>query len=226
MNQPTYHDDVEQGTDEWLALRCGRITASEVKKLLTSKNQLANNATSRGLIDELAAQRITNYVEPRYISDDMLRGHVDEIYARVLYGEKYAPVTQTGIVTREITDGVTIGASPDGLVGDDGLIEVKSRIQREHVKTILAGEVPEDYIAQIQTQLLVTGREWCDFISYCGGLPMFVHRVHRDEEIMQTITEACISAEVEIQRVVGCYVMAAMGLHPTERVIEANETII
>lgn len=226
MTKPTYHPEIVQGTDEWLAIRCGRITASEVKKLLTSKFAAADNDTSRKFIAELTAQRITKHVEPRFITDDMLRGHIDEVFARNLYSEKYAPVTEVGFATAELYPGITIGASPDGLVGDTGLIEVKSRIQRAQIETIVAGTVPDEYMAQIQCQLLVTNREWCDFISYCGGLPMFVKRVHRDEAIIATIFNACAEAEHEIQRLVNVFELAAMGLHPTERQLPDTDVII
>jgi hypothetical protein len=112
----------------------------------------------------LLGQRITGYTEPRYISDDMLRGHDDEIEARIRYAEHFAPVTECGFVTND-DHGFVIGYSPDGLVDDDGLIECKSRRQKFQVETILADKVPEEYMLQIQTGLLVTGRKWLDFVS-------------------------------------------------------------
>jgi putative phage-type endonuclease len=216
MTPPTYHT-LDQGTPEWHALRCGIVTASTVKALLTAKGAIANNDTARTLIKELAAQRISQYVEPQFTTADMMRGHEDEIDARALYSAKYAPVEQTGFVTREIAPGVILGASPDGLVGEDGLIECKSRRQKFQLDTIASGEVPEEYHAQIQTQLLVTGRKWCDFISYCGGWPMFVKRVTPDATFQDIITEAVIAAEERIQEITTSYAANAEGLHMTER---------
>jgi predicted phage-related endonuclease len=86
--------------------------------------------------------------------------------------------------------GFVIGYSPDGLVDDDGLIECKSRRQKFQVETILADRVPEEYMLQIQTGLLVTGREWLDFVSYCAGLPMFIKRVFPDARYQEAIIAA------------------------------------
>ena len=182
-----YHDDLIQGSDEWLQIRCGLLTASEMKHILTPTLKVANNDKTRAHAYELAFQRITQYVEPQYVSDAMLRGQEDEIYARVAYAEHYAPVTETGFITCDRW-GFTIGYSPDGIVGDDGLIEAKSRCGKYHVQTVATNEVPDDYVMQIQTALLVTGREWIDFVSYWPKLPLFVKRVHRDEAYIARIS--------------------------------------
>jgi predicted phage-related endonuclease len=170
-----HHQDLIQGSDEWHAARCGLLTASEMKLILTPTLKVADNAKTRVHLWELAAQRITNYVEPTYIGDAMLRGHEDEILARALYSERYAPVEETGFVTNDKW-GFTLGCSPDGLVGTDGMIEAKSRCQKYQIQTIVEeyreGVIPEEYLLQVQTALLVTGRKWCDFLSYSGGLPM------------------------------------------------------
>mgnify|MGYP000683368648 CR=1 FL=1 len=113
-----YHDELIQGSDEWLAARCGLLTASEVKLILTPTLKVANNDKVRAHIWELAAQRISGFVEPQYVSDAMLRGHDDEIEARNLYSQNYAEVEETGFVTNDQW-GFVLGASPDGLVGED-----------------------------------------------------------------------------------------------------------
>lgn len=191
-----YHFDIAQGSEEWHALRCGIQTASEMKLILTltPKPRAANNDKERAHLFELLGQRITGYVEPRYISDDMLRGHGDEIDARIRYAENYAPVTECGFVTNDDL-GFVIGYSPDGLVGDDGLIECKSRRQKFQVETILADNVPAEYMLQIQTGLIVTRRKWLDFVSYCAGMPMFVRRVYPDATIQSAIADASIDFE-------------------------------
>ena len=132
----TYHRDLIQGSDAWHKARCGLITGSEVKLLLTPTLKQANNDKSRAHLWELAAQRISNYVEPSYIGDDMLRGHEEEFYARQLYAEHHAPVEECGFVTNDEW-GFTLGCSPDGLVGDDGMIECKSRRQKYQIQTIV-----------------------------------------------------------------------------------------
>lgn len=124
-----YYHDIEQGSDEWLAVRQGILTASEMRLILTPAMRTASNDKERAHLFELIGQRITGYTEPHYISDDMLRGHEDEVAARIRYAEHFAPVTECGFVTND-DHGVVIGYSPDGLVGDDGLIECKSRRQK------------------------------------------------------------------------------------------------
>jgi hypothetical protein len=193
-----YHHEVEQGSEEWHALRCGILTASEMKFIVTPTLKPASNDKERAHLFELLGQRITQHTEPRYISDDMLRGHEDEIEARIRYAENFAPVTECGFVTND-DHGFVIGYSPDGLVDYDGLIECKSRRQKYQVETILADRVPEEYMLQIQTGLLVTRRKWLDFVSYCAGLPMFVKRVFPDARYQDAIIAAATDFERRLQ---------------------------
>jgi len=195
----TYHPHVEQGSDEWLQLRCGLLTASEMKLILTPTLKVANNDKTRAHAYELAFQRITNHVELQYISDAMLRGQEDEIYARQAYADHYAPVTETGFVTNDKW-GFTIGYSPDGMVGDDGLIECKSRCGKYQVQTIAT-----EYVLQLQTALMVTERKWIDFISYCGGLPVFVKRVEPDEQVQEAIIAAATGFQQRVDDIVRDY---------------------
>lgn len=222
----THHADIIQGSDLWLALRRGILTASEMKLIITPTLSIAKNDKERAHVYEIAAQRITGYVEPSYISDDMLRGQDDEIDARSLYSNHYAPVEEVGFITSN-RFGFTIGYSPDGLVGDDGLIECKSRRQKYQIQTIVecvpANSIPSDYMIQIQTGLLVTGRDWCDFISYCGGMEMTTIRVLPDEKIQAAIIAAATAFEERVQAVIDNYhAIKASGarLIPTERRVE------
>lgn len=192
-----YHPNVDQGSDEWLALRCGKLTASEMRLVVTPTLKIADNDKTRAHVYELLFQRISNYVEPQYVSDDMLRGINDEIDARAKYEENFAPVQTVGFVTSDEW-GFTIGYSPDGLVGDDGLIECKSRRGKYQVQTIAENEVPAEYMIQLQTGLLVTGRKWIDFISYSGGLPLFVKRVEPDPIIQDAIIAGATAFEAKL----------------------------
>lgn len=193
-----YHFDIEQGSEEWHALRCGILTASEMKFIVTPTLKPASNDKERAHLFELLGQRITRHTEPRYISDDMLRGQDDEIESCIRYSENFAPVDSCGFITND-DHGFVIGYSPDGLVGNEGLIECKSRRQKFQVETILADKVPDEYMLQIQTGLLVTGREWLDFVSYCAGLPMFIKRVFPDEKYQDAIIAAAIGFEYRLQ---------------------------
>lgn len=216
-----YYHDIEQGSDEWLAVRRGILTASEMRLIMTPTLRPASNDKERAHMFELLGQRITGYTEPHYISDDMLRGHEDEIEARIRYAEHFAPVTECGFVTND-DHGVVIGYSPDGLVGEDGLIECKSRRQKFQIETILADEVPAEYLLQIQTGLLVTGRKWLDFVSYCGGMPMFVKRVWPCPEIQQAIIAAASAFE---QRLAAAQARYAEWLARQPVIINTERTI-
>lgn len=219
---PTYHANLEQGSDEWLAARCGLLTASEMKLIITPTLKAASNDRERAHLWELLAQRITRYVEPSYISDDMLRGREDEVLARYTYSEKIAPVTECGFITNDRW-GFTIGYSPDGLVGGDGVIECKSRRQRFQIETLLTGAVPDEFVIQVQTGLLVSERAYCDFVSYSGGLPMATIRAEPDEKIQAAIIEAAAAFEARMaDRMLGfgCAMISGGRLIPTERRIE------
>jgi hypothetical protein len=210
--------DLEQGTDEWLAARCGIVTASVVGQLITAKTlKPAANDTSRGLVATLAAERITGHVEPMQVSRDMERGTLDEPYAREVYSEHYATVTELGFMVRDDW-GFKIGYSPDGLVGDDVLIEIKSRKQKIQLNTILADEVPLENIAQIQCGLLVSGRKFCDYVSYCGGMPLYTKRVLPDPRWHEAIIEAVAAAEDAIAFQISAYHASVIGLPMTERI--------
>jgi hypothetical protein len=217
----TYHNDLVQGSEEWHAARLGLLTASEIKLILTPTLKVASNDKTRAHVYELAAQRITRYVEPSYIGDEMLRGWDDEMRARDLYSERYAPVTEVGFVTNDEW-GFTIGYSPDGLVGDDGLIECKSRRQKFQVQTIVENQPPEEHFLQLQAGLLVTGRQWLDYISYSGGMPMAVIRVFPDAAIQDAIREAAVSFEGKVDAVMASYHQSLVDKNyaPTERIVE------
>jgi hypothetical protein len=216
-------NDIEQGTDEWHAVRRGIITASVVGLLITPKTvKPATNDTSRGLTASLAAERITGYTEPFRTSADMERGTLDEPYAREIYDEHYAPVTETGFMIRDDT-GHKIGYSPDGLVGEDGLIEIKSRLQKIHLATILDDEVPLANMAQIQCGLLVSGREWCDYVSYCGGMPLYVKRVLPDARWHEAIIAAVAAFEASAAEMIDTYLAAVDGMPATKRIDHYEE---
>lgn len=216
---PVYHDKLIQGSDEWLAARCGLLTASEMHKIITPTLKTADNKDTRAHVWELLFQRMTGFVEPAYVSDAMLRGQSDEIYARAAYEEHYAKVVEVGFITSD-RFGFTIGYSPDGLVGDDGLIECKSRGGKYQVQTIAEREVPAEYMIQLQTGLLVSGRKWIDFISYSGGLPMFVKRVESDLDMQAAIVGAAAAFEQKLAEKEVEYRASLLGMSkliPTER---------
>lgn len=213
-----------QGSEEWIAARCGLLTASEMSLIITPATlKAAVNEKERNHLYELLAQRISGHVEPHYVSDDMLRGHEDEIEARILYSKTYANVHDVGFITND-RFGFTIGYSPDGLVGDDGQIECKSRRQKFQVQTIVENvadrTAPRDFLIQVQTGLLVSERQWCDLISYCGGLPMATIRIYPDPAVQAAIVEAAGAFEQRLALKLAAYretIATETRLIPTTR---------
>lgn len=204
--------DVQQKSDQWYQLRCGVITASVMEDLIKKKTDKKTGEVTYSVPDddkikayffELAAQRVTNDIEDTYQSYAMIRGERDEVDAFNLYSQKYEPLKTCGFITNE-QHGVLIGYSPDGLtaLNDEGQVECKSRAPKFQAETIFENEMPDDYMIQIQTGLLVTKRKWCDFISYCGGMPMFVKRIYPDPIIQDTIILAAQKADKEVQAIV------------------------
>ena len=214
----TTYPEIEQGSDEWHDQRRGIITASMVGKLITPKTvKPASNPESRSLTMLLTSERITGWTEPMYVNSDMQRGIDDEPIARELYAKHYAPVAQTGFMVEDQW-GFKIGFSPDGLVGDEGLIEVKSRRPKAQVQTILRGYPPIENMAQLQCGLLVSGREWVDYVSYASGMPLFVKRVYPQQKWFDAIVEAAEKLEENIIEMLRVYDDSIIGLHPTERI--------
>jgi putative phage-type endonuclease len=213
--QPTYHFDVEQGTDEWHALRRGVITASAIGKLLTAGGKPANNDTSRAQLYQLLAERITGESDQGFYNDDMARGQKLEPLARDLYAKHRSPVQECGFITLTTAAG-TLGYSPDGLVGDDGLIEIKCPRPKTHLKSLLTGVLPVEYVPQVQTGLAVTGRRWCDYISYSPGLPLFVQRCQPVPAVIAAIFLAHETAEQVLAALMTDYGAAAAKFPATE----------
>lgn len=269
----TEHNDVEQGSDEWLALRRGIVTASTVGQLLETftlgadaydctkcdapanqpcvsiakgkegtpittihgeRTKAATEAAvtevrpartddSKRLVLLLVTERITGESDYReqYLSNDMLAGQLDEPLARDAYSEHHAPVAECGFMIRDDW-GFLLGYSPDGLVGDDGLIEVKSPRAKEHVRTVLADEVPARYMPQLQAGLLVSGREWCDYVSFSGGLPLYTKRVYADPKWQTAIVDAVAAFEQQAVEMVHNFDLATRGLPATERRVDLS----
>lgn len=206
-----YHYDIEQGTPEWHELRRGVLTSTAIKTLITPTGKLADNDKTRAHVYEVAAQRITGRTEENYMSFDMMRGRTDEILARDLYAKHYAEVTECGFITNDKL-GFLVGYSPDGLVGEDGLIEIKSAKAKIQVQRITDGGIPQEHYAQVQTGLWVTGRKWCDFISYSNGMKMMVVRVNADPDYHALIEQAAKAFEAKVAEVIREYDLNADGL--------------
>jgi len=217
-NAVEYHWAVEQRSTEWLELRRGLITASIVGNLLTPTLKIADNETSRKIVRTLAAERITGIVEESVTTTDMWRGIFDEPIARELYAQAAGvDVLECGIVTKEI-DGFKVAYSPDGIIGIDGLIEIKSRVPHSQVEFTFTRQIPHAHMAQMQMGMWVTGRRWCDYVSYSGGLPLVVERVHRDDAWQTAIAQALRIANAAIKKTVDGFADITKDMPPTTRI--------
>ena len=219
------HKQMIQGSETWAAARCGLLTASEMHLIVTPTLKAASNDKERAHLYELLGQRITKYVPPRYIGDDMLRGQEDEILALELYAKTYAPIECVGFVTNDKW-GFTLGYSPDALVGHDGLVECKSRNQKLQIRTLVDyvpnNTIDPDFMIQVQTGLLVSERNWVDLVSYCGGLPMATVRVFQDEKFQAAILSAATAFE---QRLIEANDRYAILLSSKARIIPTERRI-
>lgn len=167
----------DQGSADWYTARLGIPTASEFQTLLAKGRNGGVSKDRITYLRKLAGERITGQPMWSYTNEHMERGKEQESEARALYCmiRDVEPV-QVGFLRRG-----DVGASPDSLVGDDGLVEIKSKLAHLQIGVLEDGEVPAEHVAQLQGQLWVSARSWVDFVSYCPGLPPFIKRVHRDE---------------------------------------------
>lgn len=218
------YEDVEQGDDAWHELRRGMVTASTIGALITPKTIKVSTAqTGLTKLTELAAERITERFEEPITSRDIERGHFYEPYARDEYAKHMGvEVREVGFMVRDV-DGHKIGYSPDGLIADDGLCEFKSRKQRIQVQHILAGEVPAEHMAQLQTGLFVSQRDWIDYGSYSTGMPMMIIRVESDPRWQQAIRDALVYAENKIAEIITNYETRTADMPMTEYVEQVED---
>lgn len=174
--------DCPQGSTEWHECRRGIPTASEFKSVLAK----GEGKTRKTYMLKLLGERISGQVAEGFSNVHTDRGHAQEDEARRHYiFHCDADPVQVGFIRNGDK-----GCSPDSLVGDDGLLEIKTKLPHLQCEVLLADKCPTDHYAQVQGQIWVTEREWCDFCSYSPGLPLFVKRVHRDEKYIAELDKA------------------------------------
>lgn len=178
--------DIEQGTEEWKKLRLGKITASNFDRVITRSGQYANKASDTFAF-ELASAIFLDYEDESYKSPDMERGNELEPLAR----QEYESFNFVNVEQVTFIDCGDYGCSPDGLVGNDGAIEIKCPKAKTHFKYIRDDKVPDEYYAQCQGILMCSGRKWLDFASYHPNVKqeyrLFIKRVERDEEFIANL---------------------------------------
>lgn len=177
---------IEQGSEEWHAQRLGKATASRIADIV-AKTKSGYSTSRENYCVELALERITGKRQECYTNDAMKWGTETEPLARAAYE------AHTGSIVDEVAmiDHPTIamsGASPDGLIDADGLIEIKCPNSATHIKTMLSGKPDGKYITQMMWQMACTGRQWCDFSSFDPRFPahlqLFVKRIDRDDALI------------------------------------------
>jgi len=184
-------EKVEQGTPEWFAARLGNVTASRVADVI-AKTKSGYSASRENYMAQLICERMTNTVAESYSNAAMQWGTQTEPLARAAY-ESFADVLvdEVGYIAHPSIE--RAGASPDGLVGADGLLEIKCPNTATHIDTLISEQVPTKYITQMQWQMICTKRAWCDFVSFDprlpNGLQMFVKRVEFDTEYAAMLEE-------------------------------------
>ena len=185
---------IEQGTDEWFAARIGKVTASRVADVL-AKTKTGYSATRENYMAQLVCERLTGQKGDSFTNSAMQHGTDTEPLARAAYEALHdVLVDEVGFISHPSI--FMAGASPDGLVGDDGLLEIKCPNTATHIETLLSQTVPSKYNTQMQFQMACTERSWCDFVSFDNRLPqdlqLFVKRVPRDNMYIRLMEEEII----------------------------------
>lgn len=180
------HLDLAQGSAEWRAARLGKVTASRIADVV-ARTKTGYGASRANYMAELIAERLTNVAQEGFINAAMQHGTATEPEARAAYEfHTNVDVAQVGLVLHPHIDDAA--ASPDGFVGDDGLIEIKCPNVATHLETLLTGAVADKYVKQMQWQMACTGRQWCDFVSYDPRMPermrLWVSRIERDAKMI------------------------------------------
>ena len=186
---------MEQGTEEWRLARCCKVTASRVADII-AKTKSGYSTSRANYMAELICERLTGRPTEGFVSSAMQHGIATEPEARAAYeGAIGALALEVGFVPHNTIS--MAGASPDGLVGDGGLVEIKCPMTATHIDTLLSGFVPNKYINQMQWQMACTGRQWCDFVSFDPRMPegmqIWIKRVERDNVLIAELEKEVIS---------------------------------
>jgi len=196
--------DISQGSEEWKSLRLGKITASCFDKVMAKGRGNSPSKTRQSYMMQLAAEILTQQPQDSFTNQYMEWGNECEPQARSMY-EFNNNVDVEEVAFIELDEHV--GVSPDGLVGDNGMVEIKCPKTTTQLERFLSGEFPSTYKAQVQGQLWVSEREWCDFISFDprinGAASYFEIRVERDEEYIKLLRKEVHKFSVELRIMLG-----------------------
>ena len=196
---------MEQGTEEWRLARCGKVTASRVADII-AKTKSGYSTSRANYMAELICERLTGAPTEGFVSGAMQHGIATEPMARTAYeNHSNVLVMETGLVPHPAIP--MAAASPDGLIGSDGLVEIKCPITATHIETLLGQSTPGRYVTQMQWQMACTGRKWCDFVSFDPRMPenmqLFVERIQRNDETIILLEREVMMFLGELDKKVG-----------------------
>ena len=196
---------MKQGTKEWHDIRCGRITASRIGDIMKKLKSGGYGAGHRNYVAELVAERLTGEPADSFTNAAMQWGTDTEPQARSAYEfEKDVEVEEIGFVKHP--DIEMAGCSPDGLVGDDGLVEIKCPKTATHIDTLRGSKIKKSYLLQMQWQMACTGRKWCDWVSYDPRMPLelslFIKRVKRSDKKIKEMESEVRAADKEVDSII------------------------
>lgn len=200
-------DEIEQGTEEWFALRLGLPTASNFATIMAEGKDGGASKTRAKLLYQLAGEIVTGEPAENYSNAFMERGKQMEAEAREDYDRRFAfpkavELRRVGFVRRTVAPGRFIGCSPDSLVGEDGVLEIKTMAPHLLIPLRESGRFPTEHIAQCQGSLWVTGRAWCDLVVFYRGMKPLRYNVLRDEAYIRRIDEAVQVFSWELRKIV------------------------
>jgi predicted phage-related endonuclease len=206
---------IQQQTPEWLAERCGRVTASRVADVMNRLKNGQPGAKRKNYLIELVSERLTGFSADHYVSDAMVWGCEQEPYARAAYEvDSGNEVDKAGIAIHPTIEG--LAASPDGTIGTDGLFEAKCPNTTTHIEWMLAGEVPDEHKDQCYTEMACWERDWVDFVSFDPRVPpnvqLFKKRLPRDDKRIAEIEYSVIEFLAEVDEMT----QRLAGINPTK----------
>jgi putative phage-type endonuclease len=194
--------EIVQGSDEWKQLRLGKVTASRVADMV-ARTKSGYGASRANYAAQLIAERLTGVPAESYVNAAMQHGTDTEPEARNAY-EFYHGVSVREVAFVPHPTIPDAGCSPDGLVGDDGMVEIKAPNTSTHIETLLSQAIPPKYIPQMQFQMACCERQWVDFVSYDNRMPehmrLFVKRLHRDDAKIKELEAEAVSFLIEIDK--------------------------
>jgi|PlaIllAssembly_1097288.scaffolds.fasta_scaffold00864_11 putative phage-type endonuclease len=196
---------IEQGSDEWFAMKLGKVSASRIADVVAKGKGNAPSATRANYAAQLMLERVTGQKQETYINAAMNWGVEQEPLARLAYSlHKGVEVEEVSFIDHPFI--LRSGASPDGLVGTDGMLEIKCPNTATHIKWALAGEVPPEHALQLHWQMACTGRQWNDFVSFDPRMPegqqLFIRRLLRDNDLIDKLESEVVFFDGSVEAMI------------------------